>query len=57
MVAAVRLAELLLAPVFVSRILISAGRTVLTVLNSEVEALHRAAHSRDSEVAVVELWH
>lgn len=47
MVSAVRLVELLLVPVFVLRILISTERTVLTALNSEVEALHRTVHSCD----------
>lgn len=47
MVSAVGLAELLLAPVLVSRILISTGRAVKAALSLEVEALQRTAHSYD----------
>lgn len=56
MVSAIRLAELLLAPVFVSRILISTERTGLTAFNLEVEALHRTAGSHDGGAQSWLLW-
>lgn len=40
-----RLAELLLAPVFVRRMLIGTQRRGLSALNPEAEALHRTVHS------------
>jgi len=55
-VSAIRLAELLLASLFVLGILISTERTSLTALNSEVEALHRTARSRDGSAQRWLLW-